>query len=133
MLKKIAIAAALALSIPFAASATEVRGQSKPLDLQLASPRANEGYGDVIAVESGRPAAAIVATDALYGGIAGAAIGAGVALINGNNYGRDIAIGAGIGLIAGGVVGAVSIADQRGHSEGSSYMDRPTFGTGGKF
>jgi len=134
MLKKIAIAAALALSVPFAASATEVRGQSKPLDLQLAAPRAQQGYGDVIAVEHGRPAVAVIATDALYGGLAGAAIGAGVALINGNDYGRDIAVGAGIGLIAGGIVGAVSIADQRGHAtEGSNYMDRPTFGTGGKF
>ena len=75
-----------------------------------------DGFQDVIAVETGRPAAAIILTDALYGGLAGAAIGTGVELINGNDYGRDIAIGAGIGIVAGGIIGAVSVA-------GTSYHD----------
>jgi hypothetical protein len=45
---------------------------------------------------------AIVATDALYGGIAGTLVGGGIALINqGNNWGRDLMIGAGIGILVG--------------------------------
>ena len=50
---------------------------------------------------------ATVAINALYGGAAGALIGAGVALIEQDNYVRDVMIGAGVGVIVGGVVGAV--------------------------
>ena len=108
-MKKLAMAAAVAgcLASPAFAAPTQ-----KALSLELAAPPAQQGLSDVVAVETGRPAAAIIATDALYGGIAGAAIGLGVALINNNNYPRDIAMGAGIGLIAGGVVGAVDVASR---------------------
>jgi hypothetical protein len=50
---------------------------------------------------------ATIATNALYGGAAGAILGTGVALIEQDNYVRDIMIGAGVGVIAGGIVGGV--------------------------
>ena len=60
---------------------------------------------------------AIVATDALYGGLAGVLIGGGIALINnGNNWGRDLMIGGGIGILAGagfGIVDAATRSDDR--------------------
>jgi hypothetical protein len=53
----------------------------------------------------------VIAQDAVYGGIAGLAIGAGVALLSDSgNWGRDLAIGAGAGLIAGGIFGAIDAA-----------------------
>ena len=63
---------------------------------------------DVTTVET-RPSVSplqIIAMDALYGGLAGVAIGGGVALINqGNNWQRDLSLGAGIGVLAGGIFG----------------------------
>jgi hypothetical protein len=51
---------------------------------------------------------ATVATNALYGGLAGAVIGGGIALINeGDNVGRDLMLGTGLGVLAGAVVGGV--------------------------
>ena len=137
MLKKLAMAigaAAFLASPAFAAPAPE---KGKTLSLELAAPPAPQGLSDVVAVETGRPAAAVIATDALYGGIAGAAIGLGVALINGNNYPRDIMVGAGIGLIAGGVIGAVDVAANGDRlmmrSEGTNAMNKTAYGVGGKF
>ncbi len=82
-------------------------------------------------------------TSALYGGLAGAAIGAGVALIEGGNWGRDIGIGAGVGLLAGGVLGAAhAFGDSRGPlpaSDGLATTDRnpvitaSTLGYAGRF
>ena len=55
--------------------------------------------------------AAVIARDALYGGIAGLAVGGGVALLNsGDNWGRDLMIGAGAGLLVGAIFGAVDAA-----------------------
>lgn len=52
---------------------------------------------------------------ALYGGLAGALIGAGIGLLEGGNYGRDIAIGAGAGILIGGAFGAAhALGDSRG-------------------
>jgi len=72
--------------------------------------------GEPTAVEtvpSGRTAVAIVATDALYGGIAGGAIGGGVALIeNGDHWQRDLMVGAGIGILAGAAFGIVEASTQ---------------------
>ena len=134
MFKKLALAAALSGCLVGPAFAAPAAQAPRALNLELAPP-AQKGFADVVVGH--RPAAAIIATDALYGGLAGAAIGAGVALINGNNYGRDIAIGAGIGLIAGGILGAVDVAGRADTvmtpSEGSNYMDRPSYGVGGKF
>lgn len=49
----------------------------------------------------------VVAINALYGAAAGAVVGVGVALIEGDNWGRDITVGAGLGVLAGAVVGGV--------------------------
>ena len=80
----------------------------------------------LIEVRGRRSPGAVIAVDALYGGLAGLAIGAGVALIsNDGNWGRDLAVGAGVGLIAGGVYGAI---------DASTYRDRaPTGFNGGTF
>ena len=67
----------------------------------------SEGLRDLIEVHGERNPAAVIARDALYGGLAGLLIGAGVGLLEGNNLGRDIAIGAGAGLLVGGIFGAV--------------------------
>lgn len=84
-----------------------------------------------------------ILVSALYGGLAGAAIGAGVALIEGGNWGRDIGIGAGVGLLAGGALGAAhAFGDSRGPiamTDGMGSTDRDpivtarTMGYGGRF
>jgi hypothetical protein len=59
----------------------------------------------------GRTDIAIIATDALYGGLAGVLIGGGIALINnGSNWGRDLMVGGGIGILAGAAFGVVEAA-----------------------
>ena len=65
-------------------------------------------HADVVEVQTHRSPVAVIATDAVYGGIAGLAIGAGVALIEGDhNWGRDLSLGAGVGLLVGAAFGAV--------------------------
>ncbi len=49
-----------------------------------------------------------ILTDALYGAVIGLLIGTGVALLEGGNWGRDLAIGAGAGLIVGAAYGALA-------------------------
>lgn len=62
----------------------------------------------VIVEEQHRAPMAIVATDALYGGIAGVLVGGGIALLdNGDHWQRDLMIGAGAGILAGVGVGIV--------------------------
>jgi hypothetical protein len=79
----------------------------------------------LVEVHAHRSPGAVIATDALYGGLAGLAIGGGVALITSDsNWGRDLAIGAGVGLVAGGIFGAVDAASYdrvRPIGFGSSY------------
>jgi hypothetical protein len=71
----------------------------------------SDAFRDLVEVQSTRNPVSVIARDALYGGIAGLAVGAGVALLNGgDNWGRDLAIGAGAGLIAGAIFGAVDAA-----------------------
>jgi len=73
---------------------------------------------DVVETRPHRPAMATIATDALYGGIAGLAVGAGIALIgqDGDHWPRDLMIGAGAGLLVGGAVGAVeAVSDANDH------------------
>jgi hypothetical protein len=78
---------------------------------------------------------------ALLGGAGGAVIGLGVALIQNDNYGRDIAIGAGAGLVIGGVVGlSRTFGNRRALPEdGLSSVERNpiiqarTVGVGGRF
>jgi hypothetical protein len=75
--------------------------------------RSDDEVGGVTAAPSGRSAVAIIATDALYGGVAGTVIGAGITLIdNGNNWARNLMIGAGIGILAGAGYGVYEAATQ---------------------
>lgn len=130
---KTLLAPLLALCIAGAARADSVQ-QAKvqaPLTLTLQGNHAvqsDQGFRDVIEVSGRRSALSVVASDALYGGLAGLAIGAGVALINsdfnhGGNWGRDLALGAGIGLVAGGIFGAVDVA-----TSSDRYMSETTRG-----
>lgn len=115
MSKTMLIAAALAACLAAPAMAAPSAQAPRPLSLQLQSgvvPPAPSGLSD-LGSGSRRETAAIIATDALYGGVAGLAIGAGIALIEGgNNWGRDLSIGAGAGLLVGAVIGAVDAASQ---------------------
>ena len=71
---------------------------------------------EVVEVTGRRSPVSVIATDALYGGLAGLAIGGGVALLNsGNDWPRDLAIGAGAGLLIGGIFGAVDAASSADH------------------
>jgi hypothetical protein len=64
----------------------------------------------VIVEEHRRPPMAIVATDALYGGLAGVLVGGGIALLdNGDHWQRDLMIGAGAGILAGVGVGIAQV------------------------
>jgi outer membrane lipoprotein SlyB len=99
---------------PFAAllvAGTANAGTLQTLTLRERTQSKDQLAAEVAEVQTRRSAAAIIAQDALYGGIAGLAIGAGVALLSGgDNWGRDLAIGAGAGLLAGGIFGAVDAA-----------------------
>ena len=67
----------------------------------------------VTTTRPGRAAGVIVATDALYGGLAGVAVGGGVALLNsGNNWQRDLMVGGGIGIIVGAAFGIYDAVTQ---------------------
>ena len=91
-------------------------GSARAADLQTLTLRETpqserSGFAQLVEVQTRRSPAAVIAQDALYGGIAGLAIGAGVALLsNDGNWGRDLAVGAGAGLIIGGIFGAVDAA-----------------------
>jgi hypothetical protein len=62
--------------------------------------------------ESGGPT---ILMSAVYGGLAGVLVGAGIGLLEGGNYGRDIAIGAGAGILVGAALGAAhALGDTRG-------------------
>ena len=109
MLKKLLIAPVAALFLASAAHA----GELKSLTLnQQPGVSADKGLAaELVEVNTRRNPASVIATDAIYGGIAGLAIGGGVALLNGgDNWGRDLAIGAGAGLLVGGVFGAIDAA-----------------------
>jgi hypothetical protein len=71
----------------------------------------SDAFRAIVEVQTHRNPGAIILTDALYGGLAGLAIGAGVALIEqDHNWGRDLGIGAGVGLLVGAAFGAVDAA-----------------------
>src|SRR5207248_9797386 len=81
------------------------------LSLQERQQTQDQELKQLVEVQTHRNAANVILTDALYGGLAGLAIGGGVALLNGDgNWGRDLAIGAGAGLLIGGIFGAVDAA-----------------------
>ena len=71
----------------------------------------SEAFRDIVEVQTTRNPGAVIVRDALYGGLAGLAIGGGIALLNnGDNWQRDLAIGAGAGLRVGPIFGAVDAA-----------------------
>ena len=109
MMKRLLLAPVAALLLAGAAHAAPTI-QTLTLDRAQTSEK---GMQDVFGVETHRSAMSIIAQDALYGGIAGLAIGGGVALLNNDgNWGRDLAIGAGAGLLIGGIFGAVDAASR---------------------
>ena len=75
--------------------------------------RVDQDAGEVYAAPSGRSAVAIIATDALYGGVAGGVIGGGITLIDqGDHWARNLMVGAGIGILAGAAYGVYESATQ---------------------
>lgn len=68
-------------------------------------PPSHVAVDDAPAVEVASPTrapAAVVATDGIYGGLAGVLVGGGVTLIDqGNHWDRNLMVGAGVGLVAG--------------------------------
>ena len=104
-MKKLLFAPFAALLVAFSANATSIHS------LTLNQQPQDDGLKQLIEVQTHCNPGAIIATDALYGGLAGLAIGGGVALLNNDgNWGRDLAIGAGAGLLIGGIFGAVDAA-----------------------
>ena len=109
MIKNLLIAPVAALLLAGSAQA----GDLKSLTLQQSHVTTQDTglRAEVVEVTGRRAPVAIIAQDAIYGGIAGLAIGGGVALLNsGNDWARDLAVGAGAGLIVGGIFGAVDAA-----------------------
>ena len=107
MLKRLLIAPFAALLVAGAANADTLQ----TLTLRERAQSKDQLAAEVVEVQTHRSAMSVIAQDALYGGIAGLAIGGAVALLNGgDNWGRDLAIGAGAGLLIGGIFGAVDAA-----------------------
>jgi hypothetical protein len=107
MLSKLFVAPFAALLLAGAANA----GPLQTLRLRERPQTKDQLAAEVAEVQTRRSPMAIIATDALYGGIAGIAIGAGVALLSSDHdWGRDLAIGAGAGLLIGGIYGAIDAA-----------------------
>jgi len=128
MLKPLAFALACAAMPAFGQSTTTVTTQQQPEAVppppppststtvttqQNPYPPPTSSVTSVETVPTGRSAVAIVATDALYGGLAGVAIGGGVTLIDqGDHWQRDLMVGAGIGILAGAAFGIFEAATQ---------------------
>ncbi len=110
MMKKLLLAPLFAaLLIAGTANAGEI--QTLTLQNSMQTTQDKGLRAEVIEVTGRRAPIAIIAADALYGGLVGLAIGGGVALLNsGNDWQRDLAIGAGAGLLIGGIFGAVDAA-----------------------
>ena len=107
MSKKLLVAPFAALLVAGTANA----GTLQTLRLAERQQTADQLAAEVVEVQAHRSPGAVIVTDALYGGLAGLAIGAGVALISSDHdWGRDLAIGAGVGLLVGGVYGAIDAA-----------------------
>ena len=94
---------------PQPAPGTQVVVNPPPAESAPPTTSRVSAYDTPIAVEEHRrDPVAIVATDALYGGIAGVLVGGGIALLdNGDHWQRDLMIGAGAGILAGVGVGIV--------------------------
>jgi len=100
---------------PAGPSTQVVVNPSDPNYVPPPPPRGTVSSDEVsgVTAPSGRSAVAIIAQDSLYGGVAGALIGAGVTLIdNGNNWARNLMVGGGIGILAGAAYGVYESATQ---------------------
>ena len=118
MSKKLLLAPFAALLVAGAANA----GTLQTLRLTERPQTPDQLAAEVVEVQAHRSPGAIIVQDALYGGLAGLAIGAGVALISSDHdWGRDLAIGAGAGLLVGGIYGA---------NDAAAYADRAPVGFG---
>ena len=86
-------------------------------------------YDTPVIEEHHRPAMATIATDALYGGVAGALVGGGIALLSdGDHWQRDLMIGGGAGILAGvgiGIVQAVSDSNDSPRARAVADQIRP--------
>ena len=88
-------------------------GYVPPPPATTTTATSDDNVGGVTTAPSGRSAVVIIATDAVYGGVAGAVVGAGITLIdNGNNWARNLMLGAGIGILAGAGYGVFEAATQ---------------------
>lgn len=85
---------------------TQVVVNPPPAEAPATTTRVSAYDPSVVVEEHHRAPMAIVATDALYGGLAGVLVGGGIALLeNGDHWQRDLMIGAGAGILAGVGVG----------------------------
>jgi hypothetical protein len=129
------------LIAPFAALLVAGTAHAAPLKTLTLNHDARTDQGlraEVVEVQTHRNPGAVIAMDALYGGIAGLAIGAGVALLqNDGNWARDLTIGAGVGLLVGGIFGAVDVATSADRAfpigESRNRGFNRAFGVGEKF
>jgi hypothetical protein len=130
-MKTLLLVPVAALLLSFSANAQSIKTltiseQPRTSDQQLSDA--------LVEVRGRRNPGAVIATDALYGGLAGLAVGAGVALIaNDGNWGRDLAVGAGVGLIAGGIYGAVDVSTYRDGYHSSAPGFGSAYKMGGHF
>lgn len=77
-------------------------------------------YDTPVIEEHHRAPMATIATDALYGGVAGVLVGGGIALLSdGDHWQRDLMIGAGVGILAGVGVGIVQVVSESSGSSGA--------------
>ena len=118
---------------PQPAPGTQVVVNPPPAESAPPTTSRVSAYDTPIAVEEHRrDPVAIVATDALYGGIAGVLVGGGIALLdNGDHWQRDLMIGAGAGILAGvgvGIVQAVIESNDSPRSRAVADRVRPEGG-----
>jgi len=108
-----------------------VNPQPQPAPAAPPPPATRYDTTDIVETHPHRPAMVTIATDALYGGVAGVLIGGGVALIgrDGDNWARDLTIGAGAGLLVGGAIGVVeAVSDANDHPARHAAADVRTDG-----
>jgi hypothetical protein len=98
---------------PPPSSTTTVTTQQQPQPAPTTTAVRTDDEAGVSTAPNGRSAAAIIATDALYGGIAGALVGGGIILIDqGHNWERKLMISSGVGILAGAGYGVYEAATQ---------------------
>jgi hypothetical protein len=121
--KMLAAALCAALAVPALAQDTPGLLAVAPSDVA----DRNEGLAQVTAADgTRRNPMSVVAINALYGGAAGAVVGVGVALIEGDNWARDVTVGAGLGVLAGAVVGGYMAYGDQGDRIALDGLGTPT-------